>query len=97
MIPHSFLPEAEEELADATRFFESRVGGRCAAFADAVEHAITLIREYPELGTPFGRSRRRALVRGFPYAVIYEHGSDGILVAAVAHVRRRPGYWQTRE
>ena len=97
MIPYSFHPEAEQELADATRFLVSRVGGLGPAFADAVEHAITLIREYPELGTPFGRSRRRVLVRGFPYAVIYEVRTDGIFILAVAHLGRRPGYWRTRE
>ena len=97
MIPYSFHPEAAEELADAAGFYESRVGGLGAAFADAVEQAITLIREYPEIGTPFGRSRRRVLVRGFPYAVIDEHRPDGILVLAFAHVRRRPGYWRARE
>ena len=97
MIPYSFHPEAERELADAAHFFEERIGGLGAAFADAVEHAITLIRQYPELGTPYGRSSRRVLVRGFPYAVIYEIRPDGILVLAVAHVRRRPGYWRTRE
>ena len=33
---------------------------------------------------------------GFPYSVIFQEKSDIILVVAVAHAKRRPGYWQTR-
>ena len=97
MILYSFHPEAAEELAEASRFFESRLDGLGSAFADAVEVTITLTRQYPEAGTPFGRSRRRALVRTFPYAVIYEYRTGSIFILAVAHLGRRPGYWRTRE
>ncbi len=96
MIPYSFHPEAEAEFAAAAVFYESRVSGLGGSFVDAVERTITLIRHYPELGTPVGHAARRTLVRGFPFAVVYRPDSDSILILAVAHVRRRPAYWRLR-
>ena len=96
MIPYSFHPEAEAELVEAALFFESRVNGLGRSFVDAVELTISLIRRYPEIGMAVDQSRRRVLVRGFPYAVIYQRQPDSILILAVAHLRRRPGYWRAR-
>ena len=40
---------------------------------------------------------RRALLEGFPYAVVYRQVSDDeIEIVAVAHLRRRPKYWANR-
>jgi len=33
---------------------------------------------------------------GFPYSVIFQDKDDNILVVAVAHAKRRPGYWLKR-
>lgn len=37
---------------------------------------------------------RRAPVPRFPYTVVYLVVGDAICVVAIAHERRRPGYWQ---
>jgi len=40
---------------------------------------------------------RRALLEGFPYAVVYrEVSNDEIEIVAIAHLRRRPKYWAGR-
>jgi plasmid stabilization system protein ParE len=40
---------------------------------------------------------RRALLRRFPFALVFLQRPDGpIRVVAVAHVKRRPGYWLRR-
>ncbi|MCI0365313.1 MAG: addiction module protein, partial [Phycisphaerales bacterium] len=38
------------------------------------------------------RARRRQL-RRFPYGIVYSVRSDHILVVALMHLHRRPGYW----
>ena len=38
----------------------------------------------------------RFLLARFPFAVGYIVQADGIVVLAIAHVRRRPGYWFSR-
>jgi len=39
---------------------------------------------------------RRILLRRFPYQIVYRLKPDGIVVVAVAHLKRRPGYWKSR-
>jgi plasmid stabilization system protein ParE len=42
------------------------------------------------------RNVRKFLLARFPYAVYYVPRQDEILVLAVAHGARRPGYWRHR-
>lgn len=42
------------------------------------------------------RPLRRALVKRFPYVVIFEPREDEVIVVAVVHARRRPAFWSDR-
>jgi plasmid stabilization system protein ParE len=97
LIAYSFHPEAEAELEDASHFYESRMLGLGKSFAAEVERTIHLIREFPDAGSPAGLTRRRVLVARFPYSVVYRHDAGSIVIVAVAHQRRRPGYWRQRK
>jgi hypothetical protein len=37
------------------------------------------------------------ILSAFPFSIIYWVTDDAIIVLAVAHHRRRPGYWRGRE
>jgi plasmid stabilization system protein ParE len=56
------------------------------------------MRAHPEIGTAstHGAAIRQMRVRKFPYKVVYRNQQDGIEVIAVAHGKRRPGYWKGR-
>lgn len=97
MIAYSFHPEADAELEDASLFYESRMAGLGKSFAIEVERTISLIRQFPDAGSPIGLARRRVLLARFPYSVIYRHDPDAVVILAVAHQRRRPGYWRRRK
>ncbi|MDQ2917913.1 MAG: type II toxin-antitoxin system RelE/ParE family toxin [Casimicrobiaceae bacterium] len=97
MIPYTFHPEAEVELAEAALFYESRVERLGRSFAAEVQRTIALIREYPDAGAPLDLPVRRVLVGRFPYAVVYRHAAESVLIVAVAHLHRRPGYWRRRK
>lgn len=97
MIPHFFHPEAEAEFSDAALFYESRVAGLGRSFSAEVHRTVTLIRRYPDVGAPLRPPIRRALVDRFPYAIVYRHDRESLLVLAVAHLRQRPGYWRRRQ
>lgn len=97
MIPYSFHPEAEAEFAAAASFYESRVAGLGCSLSAEVHRTISLIREYPDAGVLVRPSVRRVLVDRFPYAVVYRHDPISVIILAIAHVRRRPGYWQRRK
>ena len=56
-----------------------------------------MLLRFPELRDPaLDPPVRRALVPGFPYALVFVVGEDAIEVLAVAHQHRMPGYWLYR-
>jgi toxin ParE2 len=91
-----FHPEAEAELLSAVQYFESHLENLGLDFLLAVRRAYERILEFPSSGRPFGRRLRRTLVRGFPYGLLYRVEPSRILIVAVAHLHRRPGYWRSR-
>ncbi len=97
MIPYHFHPEAKAEFFEATVFYESRRVGLGATFVTEVERAIAFIRSHPDAGAPDRLRRRRVPVPGFPYSVVYRHDSESVLIVAVAHQSRRPGFWRQRK
>ena len=89
---------ASDELAEAVRWYETRRTGLGGEFFDAVVATLTLIETRPEIGTTISTDgqTRRALVARFPYQVVYRLRPTEIVIVAVAHVKRRPGYWKNR-
>ena len=96
MIGYRFLAPAEEEMTEASLFYEVASAGLGSDFFDDVQRVIDTLRAHPALGTPIGRGLRRALLHRFPFSLIYSVETDEILVVAVAHQKRRPGYWRDR-
>jgi plasmid stabilization system protein ParE len=96
VIGYRFLPPAEEEMVEASHFYEAESSGLGDEFLDDVQRVIDSLREHPKLGQQVGRKFRLALLRRFPFSLFNSEEPDGILVVAVAHQRRRPGYWRGR-
>ena len=94
--PAEFHPEADDEMRAAARYYEERQLGLGDEFLNEVERSVTFAAERPEAGTPLEEDLRWVLTRRFRYAVIYREFERGIEVLAVAHLRRRPGYWRSR-
>jgi hypothetical protein len=96
MIGYRFLLPAEEEMTEASVFYDSASSGLGAGFLDEVQRVVDILREHPELGQSVGRGLRRALLHPFPFSLIYCVEVNSILIVAVAHQRRRPDYWRDR-
>jgi plasmid stabilization system protein ParE len=96
LISVQFHSEAEAEFIEAAAFYESRLVGLGTAFSAEVKTSVGFILAHPEAGSPLGRKLRKHVVRRFPYSLIYRHGEQSIYIVAVAHHRRRPGYWKNR-
>lgn len=98
MKPALIAAAASEEWAGATRWYEERQPGLGATFHGAVVAAITLIETHPELGPVSARRpvTRELTLAGFPCKLVYRVRADDLYVIAVAHARRRPGYWRHR-
>ena len=96
MIAYRFLHPAEEEMTEASLFYEAASDGLGSDFLDDVKRVIDGLRERPNLGRVVGGDLRRMLLHRFPFSIIYSVEADAILVVAVAHYGRRPGYWKSR-
>ena len=92
----AFHPEAEAEFIAAARYYEDQAQNLGLDFISAVEATYQRLATFAESGRPFGSRLRRVLVPGFPYGLIYRAEPDRAFIVAVAHVRRRPGYWRSR-
>lgn len=98
MKPLIILNSATAELWEATAWYERQCSGLGGKFRSAVEDAVRRIHENPQAGSRYVATRfRYVLVRRFPYVVFYHEGAEVIRIMAVAHGRRKPGYWKNRK
>lgn len=92
------VPAALDELQAAANFYASHASRALAdAFISEFERAAHLILSNPQLGPVWRNSRHRFALRRFPYHLIYQITLDELRIVAVAHQKRRPGYWRTRK
>lgn len=91
-------PAAVAEFNEAASFYTERAHKDLGlALIAEFERAIGLLSDNPELGAMWRGVARRFPLRRFPYSVIYRLIGGSIQVLAVAHQRRRPGYWKKRQ
>lgn len=90
---------ADAELVEAVDWYMSREGGVHLAERFLAEvcrgegHALERPRAWPEVAPGV----RRIVLDRFPFSLIYQGAEDGIEILALAHHRRRAGYWRDRE
>ena len=98
--PLRIAEPASRELSEAVRWYNAQRTGLGSELLAAIEGVLSDVAEHPLQGSPVpgvARDRlRRMLVRRFPYQVVYEVNPDQVVVIAVAHLKRRPGYWNYR-
>ncbi|MCG8422584.1 MAG: type II toxin-antitoxin system RelE/ParE family toxin [Proteobacteria bacterium] len=92
------LPEAEAELLSAGEWYEGKQPNLGIEFIDALDRAFARILQMPESAPIWreGYPYRMYSLRRFPYEIFYTVEPDYVEVTAVAHAKRRPGYWMGR-
>jgi len=91
-----FHPLAADEAVAAERWYRERNEKAAARFQRELDRIVELIAERPETAPPYIGNSRRFLLRRFPFFVVYRVYDGHVQVVAVAHARRRPGYWVHR-
>jgi plasmid stabilization system protein ParE len=94
-------PSAEVEANKAAHWYDKQQSGLgrefLAALADAADTIQTHPRRYPLSEHARNRDVRELMLDRFPYLIAYEIKSEEeIVILAVAHAHRRPGYWKRR-
>jgi toxin ParE1/3/4 len=95
--PIELHPAAVREAAQAFRWYSKRSARAAERFADALDRVIGQVQERPESFPTHLAGTRRCLLSRYPYLVVFRELGNRIQVIAVAHGRRRPGYWTRRK
>jgi toxin ParE1/3/4 len=86
------LLEAEADLA----FYAARSPAAGVRLLADFERAVARILETPRKWPAHILGTRRYVLQRFPYSGIYRESPAGMTIYALAHARRRPGYWRSR-
>jgi plasmid stabilization system protein ParE len=82
--------EAEADILEAFRWYESKRPGLGHTFVDVVDNAFERLAETPSSFPVAYRDLRRLVLRRFPYVVYFRVVEDNIQVFGVMHGRRDP-------
>ncbi len=91
-----FHPQAVEEARAAREWYGERSLAVAEAFVAELDEAAKRILDAPSRWPVHSHGTRRYLLRRFPYMVVFRETMSAIQVIAVAHGRRKPGYWKER-
>ena len=95
-LPVRLSREAEEELAGAAEWYEDCVDGLGDDFTDHIKAIFRRVAANPRIHQKVFRDVRRAVVKRFPYVVLYQESNSEVLVISVFHTSRDPKEWQRR-
>ncbi len=93
---YEFHPQALKEYREAANWYGNREPGLALSFVGEVEDAIRRVVEAPTGWRIIEEDVRRCLTHVFPYAILYTIEPEFVLILAVAHCAREPGYWKER-
>ena len=71
MIGYRFLLSAEEEMTEASVFYEAASPNLGVDFLDDVQRGVDLLRAHPAIGQYVESGLRRILLNRFPFGLIY--------------------------
>jgi toxin ParE1/3/4 len=91
-----FTPEADAELTEARQWYSHHRKDLDLEFMQCIEAALSRIRSNSRLSPVVYRGMRRAVVRRFPFAILYEVTGREIQIIPVFHSRRNPDVWKSR-
>ena len=93
----SFHAEAAAEVEAGVAWYAARSGKVAEQFLVELDRAISVILKSPRSWEQVIGPWRRYPLRRFPFLIYFRETDPGIEIVAVAHGRRRPGYWQDRD
>jgi plasmid stabilization system protein ParE len=91
-----FHPAALREVDAAQAWYKERSLFAASAFLRGLSAAVQRVRSAPDRYPVAEAGTRRVLLEGFPFTVYYRVHQNTATVVAVAHQKRRPGYWRSR-
>jgi toxin ParE1/3/4 len=96
MKPLRFHPDARAEANAAFEYYRYESPRAALKFDDELNKAYRALRRFPRMCATYLHGTRRVLLDRFPFSVVFRERLDDTQIIAVAHAKRRPGYWTKR-
>jgi len=90
-------PEADLDAQQAIQWYDERDQSLGDNFLQKLNKCIADVEKNPQRYPVVHRQMRRALVKRFPYAILYEVENDEIVIYAIYHCARDPEQWKRRQ
>ena len=91
-----YHPDAVHELEASANWYSARNPTAARNFTLAVDAAIQKISDDPERFLKIDERHQACSVERYPFQIVFRHMADRIVIIAVAHAKRKPGYWRAR-
>lgn len=91
-----FHEAARRELRGAVDYYNKVRPELGARFKEALSASLDRIEFWPLSGALAAREVRICRIKKFPYGLVYVPRQAEVVVLAVMHLHRRPGYWKRR-
>ena|SRR3989442_16043162 len=91
-----FHPAAAQEAEAAYDWYAARNPAAAHGFREELRHAVEAVAASAGAWPRYGTRARRYVFPRFPFSLVYVRRDDEVEIIAVAHGRRRPGYWRPR-
>ena len=96
----SFHPEAVAEFRANVAWYDEKRDGWGSRFEAAVDDVIEILLVWPESGAVWACDSEQTVrsygISRFPYRLVYFVDHSEIIVIALVHNKRKPGYWRSR-
>ena len=96
MLPVDYLPGARRDFDESFDWYLERSAEAAIRFANAVDAALTIVAADPQRFAAVDELHRECPVKRFPFRIVYRVVESRVLVVAIAHAKRRPGFWRDR-
>ena len=87
---------AEKEIDEAEFWYEAQLPGLGKDFHDEVDQKIAHISANPAQYPAVRRGIRRAVLKRFPFSVLFRVSEDTVFVVGCFHAKRNPTRWRGR-
>jgi plasmid stabilization system protein ParE len=94
--PLQYHPAASREIKTAHAWYLQRSIPAADGFIEELLPALDHVQERPKLYPPHLYGTQRVVLDRYPYSIVYRELLQEIQIVAVAHAKRRPGYWSSR-
>lgn len=94
--PYRVDERAWREVEAADDWYRKRSEDASAAFLLEIIESFETISHAPRRWPKYLYETRRYLLHHFPFSIVYLDDPDGVTFVAVAHTKRKPGYWKKR-